>query len=295
MFLQVKLSFKSKAEENKVFWKVLMGMKLIKLTSIKTDMQSETPMKLWSLLIQIQESQVKFIGKEQVMKSLTLPEIIFVWSPTLERLLSLNMVETNHLELAELNIWKEIWSQPKLMKKALRSSLIFLTFKQFHYSIYRPHQSSAKSAMIQRLTILSLMPTPISFYSRTRENNFTFITWSLWLKAHCYHIVPLLSGYLKVKLLLPKIDKISMFGTRSIILKKSRFTTLREKLKELKGRMERLKFLFQTITEITFQLIHWMKPWSSSVLPYKQETLKRLQWFWTPQNLTMKQRQTGEL
>lgn len=205
------------------------------------------------------------------------------------------MVEMNLLELAEPNIWKETWSQLKSMKKVQKLLLISSTFRPFHYSTFKLHQSSVKSTMIQRLTILSLMLTLTNFYSRTRENNFTFITWWLWLKTHCCLIAPLLSGFLKVKLLLPKIDKISMFGTRSIILKKSLFTTLKAKLKEFKGKMERLKFLFPTITEITFQLTHWMKPWLNSVLPCKQETLKRLQWFWTPQNSIIKQKQIGEL
>lgn len=47
-----------------------------------------------------------------------------------------------------------------------------------------------------------------------------------------------------------------MFGTQLIIPKKLPFTTLREKLKELKEKMEKLKFLSLITMEIMYQLTH---------------------------------------
>lgn len=47
-----------------------------------------------------------------------------------------------------------------------------------------------------------------------------------------FPIVLLPSGFLKVKLLLPKIDKILMYGTLLIILKKLPFTILKEMLSQ---------------------------------------------------------------
>lgn len=50
-----------------------------------------------------------------------------------------------------------------------------------------------------------------------------------------------------------------MFGIRSIILKKSQSTTSKDKFKVFKEKMEKLKLLFPTTMEITYQLTHLTK------------------------------------
>lgn len=156
-------------------------MKSWSLTSMKTNSVLEILKTQWLSQNWKQVKRVKFFGKVQAMRNLTLVIQMFVWSPMLVNYCSLNMVITLFSVLAELNTLNQVKFQPdwitpekariSLSKRPLKRLPSCWTFRQFVLKILILSISWELFYMTARLITLNWMLMPISFYLETNESN----------------------------------------------------------------------------------------------------------------------------